>query len=63
MSRLRRAGGWTYTSGDVAAFLIGIRQRVYNVRDEEATTLLIAHVEYWKKPLLVKTIYDEIGAL
>lgn len=40
-----------------------LRQRVANVRDEEATTLLIAHVEYWKNPLLVKTIYDEINAL
>ena len=38
-------------------------QRVHNVRDQEATTLLIAHTEYWKNPLVVGTIYDEMIAL
>ena len=37
-----------------------LSQRVQNVRDRDATTLLIAHVEYWKNPLVVGTIYDEI---
>ncbi|HEU4747131.1 MAG TPA: hypothetical protein VFS56_01425 [Gemmatimonadaceae bacterium] len=40
-----------------------LARRVRNVRDEEATTLLIAHTEYWKNPLLARTIYDEIAAL
>ncbi len=38
-------------------------QRVHNVRDQDATTLLIAHTEYWKNPLVVGTIYDTIEAL
>jgi hypothetical protein len=38
-------------------------QRVHNVRDQEATTLLVAHTEYWKNPLVVGTIYDEMIAL
>jgi hypothetical protein len=33
------------------------------VRDQEATTLLVAHTEYWKNPLVVGTIYDEMIAL
>lgn len=40
-----------------------LAQRVQNVRDQEATTLLVAHTEYWKNPLLARTIYDEIAAL
>jgi hypothetical protein len=40
-----------------------LAQRVHNVRDHEATTLLIAHTEYWKNPLVVGTIYDEMVAL
>jgi hypothetical protein len=39
-----------------------LAQRVHNVRDWEATTLLMAHVEYWKNPLVVGTIYDAIQA-
>jgi hypothetical protein len=39
-----------------------LTQRVHNVRDREATTLLMAHVEYWKNPLVVGTIYDAIEA-
>lgn len=38
-------------------------QRVDNVPDEEATTLLIAHTEYWENTVLVETIYDAIEAL
>ncbi len=40
-----------------------VTQRVHNVRDQEATTLLVAHTEYWKNPLVVGTIYDEMIAL
>lgn len=40
-----------------------LAQRVQNVRDQEATTLLVAHTEYWKNPLVVGTIYDEMIAL
>src|SRR5688572_5784731 len=40
-----------------------LAQRVHNVRDQEATTLLVAHTEYWKNPLVVGTIYDEMIAL
>ena len=40
-----------------------LAQRIQNVRDQEATTLLIAHTEYWKNPLVVGTIYDEMIAL
>lgn len=40
-----------------------LSQRVRNVRDHEATTLLMAHTEYWRNPLLARTIYEEIGAL
>ena len=43
--------------------VLTLARRVRNVRDEEATTLLIAHTEYWKNPLLARTIYDEIAAL
>ena len=32
-------------------------QRVQNLRDREATTLLLAHTEYWNNPLLVGAIY------
>jgi hypothetical protein len=35
-------------------------KRVTNVKDPEATTLLIAHTEYWNDGLLVRTLY---GAL
>jgi hypothetical protein len=38
------------------------KKRVVNMRDTDATTLLLAHTEYWKNPLVVKTIYDAIGA-
>jgi hypothetical protein len=41
----------------------GASQRVHNVRDREATTLLMAHTEYWRNPLVVGTIYDEMIAL
>lgn len=37
-------------------------KRVHNERDPEATTLLVAHTEYWENPLLVKTIYDALDA-
>jgi len=37
-----------------------LTQRVHNILDREATTLLIAHTEYWKNPLVVGTIYDEM---
>jgi hypothetical protein len=40
-----------------------LTQRVHNVRDQEATTLLVAHTEYWRNPLVVGTIYDEMAAL
>ena len=35
-------------------------QRVQNLADPDATTLLAAHTEYWGNPLLFQTIY---GAL
>ncbi|MDQ3673434.1 MAG: hypothetical protein M3365_03535, partial [Gemmatimonadota bacterium] len=38
-------------------------QRVHNVRDREATTLLMAHTEYWKNPVLVGAIYGAMEAL
>src|SRR5688572_2150968 len=37
-------------------------QRVQNVTDPDATTLLIAHNEYWKNPLVVRTLYDALEA-
>ncbi|MEO7822284.1 MAG: hypothetical protein ABIS15_01660 [Gemmatimonadaceae bacterium] len=40
-----------------------LTQRVHNVMDQEATTLLVAHTEYWKNPLVVGTIYDEMVPL
>jgi hypothetical protein len=40
-----------------------LAQRVHNIMDREATTLLVAHTEYWKNPLVVGTIYDEMVAL
>jgi hypothetical protein len=33
---------------------------VQNIPDEEATTPLIAHLEYWNNPLLFRTLYDEL---
>lgn len=49
---------------DLHDFPVGtLGRRVRNMRDLEATTLLIAHTEYWKNPLLARTIYDEIAAL
>jgi hypothetical protein len=35
-------------------------QRVQNAIDPDATTLLIAHTEYWKNPLVIETLYDAI---
>ena len=32
------------------------RLAIQNVRDPDATTLLAAHVEYWKNPLVFQTI-------
>jgi len=37
-------------------------KRVENLRDPAATTLLVAHTEYWKNELLTKTIYDALDA-
>jgi hypothetical protein len=33
---------------------------VKNLKDPEATTLLMAHTEYWKNGLLVRTLYDAL---
>jgi len=35
-------------------------KRVNNLADPEATTLLMAHTEYWNNSLLVKTLYDAL---
>ena len=35
-------------------------RRVNNLKDPEATTLLMAHTEYWKDGLLVRTLYDAL---
>ncbi len=35
-------------------------KRVKNLSDPEATTLLMAHTEYWNNSLLVKTLYDAL---
>ena len=35
-------------------------RKVENVKDPEATTLLIAHTEYWNDGLLVRTLYDAL---
>jgi hypothetical protein len=33
---------------------------VTNIKDKDATTLLLAHVEYWRNPLLFKKLYSRI---
>ena len=38
-------------------------QRVNNLRDREATTLLMAHTEYWNNPLLAGAIYGAMEPL
>jgi hypothetical protein len=35
-------------------------KKVDNRKDAEATTLLMAHTEYWSDPLLVQTLYDAL---
>jgi len=35
-------------------------RKVINLRDPEATTLLMAHTEYWNDKLLVQTLYDAL---
>jgi hypothetical protein len=35
-------------------------KRVNNLADPEATTLLMAHTEYWNDSLLVRTLYDAL---
>lgn len=35
-------------------------QRVENVRDPDATTLLAAHLEYWENPLLFQILHAEL---
>jgi hypothetical protein len=35
-------------------------EAVKNVADRDATTLLMAHTEYWSNELLVKTLYDAV---
>jgi hypothetical protein len=35
-------------------------RRVNNLKDPEATTLLMAHTEYWNDDLLVRTLYDSL---
>jgi len=35
-------------------------KKVDNRKDPEATTLLMAHTEYWKNPLLIQTLYNAI---
>ena len=35
-------------------------RKVNNLKDPEATTLLMAHTEYWKDTLLVRTLYDAL---
>ena len=37
-------------------------KRVQNRRDPDATSLLIAHTEYWKNDTVMQAIYDAIGA-
>jgi pimeloyl-ACP methyl ester carboxylesterase len=39
------------------------RNAVENVADPKATTLLAAHVEYWRNPLLFKTILQALTAV
>jgi hypothetical protein len=36
------------------------RRKVNNIEDPEATTLLMAHTEYWNDSLLVRTLYGAI---
>jgi len=38
------------------------KKRVCNRSDPEATTLLMAHTEYWNNHLLVETLYGALGA-
>jgi len=35
-------------------------KKVTNLADPEATTLLMAHTEYWNNSLLVKTLYNAL---
>jgi hypothetical protein len=35
-------------------------KRVNNLKDPEATTLLMAHTEYWNDDLLVRTLYEAL---
>ncbi len=35
-------------------------RKVNNLKDPEATTLLMAHTEYWNDGLLVRTLYDAL---
>jgi hypothetical protein len=37
--------------------------RVQNEVDPDATTLLVAHTQYWENPLLTRTIYNALEAL
>ncbi len=52
---------WDIISGDLGFYDppgSDDRKRVLNEKDPDATTLLAAHVEYWKNPLIFKKIYD-----
>ena len=58
---------WDIISGplDLYDYPIGAKddgntQRVQNERDPDATTLLVAHTEYWKNPLVMETLYEAI---
>ncbi len=37
-------------------------RRIQNLRDEEATTLVSAHLEYWRNPLLFEVLHRELTA-
>ena len=39
-----------------------LRNAVENIRDKKATTLLAAHVEYWRNDLLFETIVEALEA-
>ncbi|HYE40384.1 MAG TPA: hypothetical protein VEB23_10655, partial [Ramlibacter sp.] len=54
---------WDVISGPLDFYDVpgGGDQRVQNLRDEHATTLLAAHGEYTGNPLLYRTILDTLG--
>jgi hypothetical protein len=56
---------WDIISGSLEYFDLpgsSDRRQVMNRKDEDATTLLMAHVEYWENPLLPRVLSEVLTA-